>query len=79
MELLGAEASGEVGMPRGDSSLSTAHFWEGLLRERYEQLVRQDEAAVRDHWQDQHLQDAEVSPTVDPAGTSVPANSMTLA
>lgn len=69
MDLLNAEASGDVGMSRGDSSMSTARFWEGLLRERYEQLVRQDEAAVREQWQDQHLQDAEVSPMVDPAGS----------
>ena len=63
------EASGEVGMSRGEASLSAARFWEGLLRERHEQLVRQDEAAVREHWQDQPLHDNQVSPMLDPAGS----------
>ena len=63
------EASGEVGMSRGEASLSAARFWEGLLRERHEQLVRQDEAAVQEHWQDQPLHENQVSPMLDPAGS----------
>ena len=67
MDLPIAEASGDVGMFRGESGLSAARFWESLLRDRYEQLLRQDEAAVQEQWQGQHGE-LDVSPMVEHAG-----------
>ena len=69
MDLPTAEASGDVGLSRGESGMSAAHFWESLLRDRYEQVVRQDEAAIREQWQGQHG-DLHVSPMPEHAGST---------
>ena len=50
-------------MPSG----SAAKFWEGLLKDKHEQLLREEEQQVR-HWQSSQLHHTDTSPPLDPAG-----------
>ena len=53
---------------RADLSGSSAHFWEGLLKDKHQQLLEEDEQQVRQQWHSNPLHRAHASPPLDPAG-----------
>lgn len=61
---------GDDSMSRSEHSGSNAKFWESLLKERHQQLLKEEEQQVREQWRSHHLHSADVSPALDPAGTS---------
>lgn len=64
---------GDDSMSRSEHSGSTAKFWEGLLKERHQLLLKEEEQQVREQWRSHHLHPADVSPAMDPAGRPGPA------
>lgn len=59
---------GEDSISRSEISGNNAKFWEGLLQERHEQLLKDEEQQVREQWQPHHLHSVDHSPALDPAG-----------
>lgn len=60
---------GEGSPARGEpSSSSSAKFWEALLKEKHEQLLKEEEQQVREQWQTSHLRHVDTSPALDAAG-----------
>ena len=52
-------------MPSG----SAAKFWEGLLKDKHEQLLKEEEQQVQ-HWHSNQLHHTDTSPPLDAAGQS---------
>lgn len=59
---------GDETLSRGEHSGSNAKFWEGLLKERHQQLLKEEEQQVQEQWRSHHLHSADASPALDPAG-----------
>ena len=59
---------GDDSMSRSEHSGSNAKFWENLLKDRHEQLLKEEEQQVREQWRSHLLHSADVSPAQDPAG-----------
>lgn len=59
---------GDETLSRSDHSGSNAKFWEGLLKDRHEQLLKEEEQQVREQWRTHHMHPADASPALDPAG-----------
>ncbi len=59
---------GEGSPARGEPSSSSAKFWEALLKEKHEQLLKEEEQQVREQWQTSHLRHVDTSPALDAAG-----------
>lgn len=55
--------NGDDALGRAEPSGRNAKFWEALLKEKHEQLLKEEE-----HWQTNHLHPVDISPALDPAG-----------
>lgn len=63
---------GDDSPARGEPSGSNAKFWEGLLKEKHEQLLKEEEQQVREQYQTSHGHHVDTSPALDPAGEPLP-------
>ena len=61
---------GDDSTSRNEHIGSNAKFWESLLKERHQQLLKEEEQQVREQWRSHHLHSADVSPALDAAGMS---------
>ena len=62
------DPTGDDRMVRAEPSGSSAKFWEGLLKEKHEQLLKEEEQQVREQWQTSHMRHMDASPAPDLAG-----------
>ncbi|KAL3149213.1 hypothetical protein ABBQ32_002039 [Trebouxia sp. C0010 RCD-2024] len=62
---------GDETLSRSEHSGSNAKFWEGLLKERHQQLLKEEEQQVREQWRSHHLHSADVSPALNPAEEAI--------
>ena len=72
IECLEVGLHGDDSPARGEPSGSNAKFWEGLLKEKHEQLLKEEEQQVREQWQTSHVHHVDTSPALDPAGGPLP-------